>query len=563
MELEQQRARIDAFHARFNAAVAAAAAGNGGASAAPPAAAAEVDDPDQGPICSGCGSSIERSAALWCGACRCTAYCDKECQRLGWKSGGHKAACKLLARAKALPPADPARRYVVQLKLAGREGLSEWAGQLERADDADLAGVHRQMVAALAPRERVLFALEARSHMMLRFQVVPSTKRLEAHDLALFVLQAVVQPACDVPTLNMPRDAPQRPYAIWIPGDDDDIAAPRSMARPVGQLLAGAGLPTSSWYVGGGFCAEARLHSDLYDVSTQQIGDRILNSVLTVDPDYYTEDENSEDDGDEDEEDDEGVEAAAGGAAAPPPLRVLMVAGMHCFGPAGEEDDPLLKATAAALRAAGAQVEVGLYPMDSDRGRQEALARRLQGGGFEACVVLGLGSGSDFKPRTPTYPWGKGPWRDALSDWVRDGGVVVIHGERAAAAVAREFFGLSWRMEGDYYRRTDHKLNRANPLLADLAARLPSDYNVKACMLNDVPPLERIYASAPGAVSHSLVPFMAGESVDAGRTAMAAARCGGGAVAFFGDVNWEAATNAAVAGLTRRLVQACRRRAGP
>lgn len=42
-----------------------------------------------------------------------------QCQVKGWKEGGHKAACKLLARAKALPPADPDRRYVVQIKLVG------------------------------------------------------------------------------------------------------------------------------------------------------------------------------------------------------------------------------------------------------------------------------------------------------------------------------------------------------------------------------------------------------------------------------------------------------------
>lgn len=68
-------------------------------------------------------------------------------------------------------------------------------------------------------------------------------------------------------------------------------------------------------------------------------------------------------------------------------------------------------------------------------------------------MVLGLGSGDDFKPRSPTHPWGPGPWREGLAAWVRAGGAVVLHGERAAAAVARDFFGLPWTMEGDYYRR--------------------------------------------------------------------------------------------------------------
>ena len=103
--------------------------------------------------------------------------------------------------------------------------------------------------------------------------------------------------------------------------------------------------------------------------------------------------------------------------------------------------------------------------------------------------------------------------------------------------------------------RTDHVLHPDCPLLAGggLAARLPAHYNVKACMLGDVPRPQRVYATAPGARTHSLVPSMSGERVEEGRCALAAAAVGSGAVVFFGDVNWEAATLRAVAELVKQL----------
>lgn len=107
--------------------------------------------------------------------------------------------------------------------------------------------------------------------------------------------------------------------------------------------------------------------------------------------------------------------------------------------------------------------------------------------------------------------------------------------------------------------RTDHQLNQANPLLGNLASHLSPHYNVKACMLSNVPPLERVYSTVPDATTHSMVPAMAGAPVDAGRTAMAAARVGSGVVVFFGDVNWEVSTLTAVTMLTRQLVGTCRR----
>ncbi|GLI66706.1 hypothetical protein VaNZ11_010639 [Volvox africanus] len=588
MELGERRSKVDAFHARFNAKVARKASGNRVASSRPaqplPPQSFNYDEEDEDFVCGGCGTAIQHGQSLWCGACKCTAYCNIECQRVGWKRRGHKAACKLLARAKALPPADLGRNYVVQLKLVGRQGLTDWAGHLQREGQTELCSMHREMAAVLAPRERVLFALEARSHFMLKFLVVDPSKRLEAHDLALFTLQAVLEPTADVPTLNMPREAPQRPYAIWIPGGDiaDSACVDRPMARPVGQLLAGAGLTTSTWYVGGGFCAEAMLRPDVYGGGSQCRGGSLINTFVALDPDGYTEDEEDEDGDGEAKVSGSGAPHARGGggggaaaafpsaAAFPPPaafhspLRVLMIGGLHLFGPdAGEGNDPFLTATAGALRSdVGAWVDVAMYKKGKgNQPAQRALAQRLMSGDYNACVVLGLGSGDSFRPRRPTYPWGNGPWRDVLTGWVRGGGVLVLHGERAAAAVMQEFFGLPWTMDRAFYSRTDHKLNVANPLLGDLASSLPRDYNVKACMLYDVPPWERIYATALGARTHSL-PLMEGERVEPDKTALAAAQVGSGAVVFFGDVNWEPLTMATVAMLTRRLVTTCVQRAG-
>lgn len=44
-------------------------------------------------------------------------------QKLGWKELGHKRMCKLLARARALPPSSPGREYVVQLSLLNKVDL--------------------------------------------------------------------------------------------------------------------------------------------------------------------------------------------------------------------------------------------------------------------------------------------------------------------------------------------------------------------------------------------------------------------------------------------------------
>ena len=46
-------------------------------------------------------------ARLSCAACRVVFYCDATCQRDDWRDGGHKLACKAIAKAVASLPAAP------------------------------------------------------------------------------------------------------------------------------------------------------------------------------------------------------------------------------------------------------------------------------------------------------------------------------------------------------------------------------------------------------------------------------------------------------------------------
>ncbi len=72
------------------------------------------------------------------------------------------------------------------------------------------------------------------------------------------------------------------------------------------------------------------------------------------------------------------------------------------------------------------------------------LAARLTNGGYAACVIVSLGS-DGFKPNQPTAPFkDQGPWRDALVSFVRQGGILFVHGERTAAAVLQGWFGKPW-----------------------------------------------------------------------------------------------------------------------
>jgi hypothetical protein len=66
--------------------------------------------------------------------------------------------------------------------------------------------------------------------------------------------------------------------------------------------------------------------------------------------------------------------------------------------------------------------------------------------------------------------------------------------------------------------------------------------NVKACLVTNVKPEDRLYSAEDGAVTYSIVPGFGGNPVSSGQVAIALARCGAGTVSFYGDVNIEKET---------------------
>ncbi len=139
--------------------------------------------------------------------------------------------------------------------------------------------------------------------------------------------------------------------------------------------------------------------------------------------------------------------------------------------------------------------------------------------------------------------------RDALSSFARAGGVVMLNGDRSAATALCSIFGLTWRMDGDYYRRATATLQTSCAAISEKAARkLPGELNAKACMLSNVPPQAQVYALPSGAKaqSHVRAPDFDGTPLQAGMCTVALASFGSGAVGFFGDVNSEEDTISAV-----------------
>lgn len=63
----------------------------------------------------------------------------------------------------------------------------------------------------------------------------------------------------------------------------------------------------------------------------------------------------------DDESDSDGAPGTSRGASGTSPAKVLVVSGLGVFGPAGEDEDPMLAETARALREAGAQLTIAMY----------------------------------------------------------------------------------------------------------------------------------------------------------------------------------------------------------
>ena len=173
------------------------------------------------------------------------------------------------------------------------------------------------------------------------------------------------------------------------------------------------------------------------------------------------------------------------------------------------------------------------------------LQAEISSGRVSTLILIGYGSGGGPQTEKPLSQM-----RVALVAWVRAGGTLLMHGERTAATSLQDWFGLShWKMEGDFYRRCEHLLNHAHPLLPQLAAgadplasRLEDRMSVKACMLTGPTATERVYATGADAVTESPVSFMSGVPVNPFMCAVALTQLERGHVAFFGDVNAEAPT---------------------
>mmetsp|Transcript_3939 Transcript_3939/g.5448 ORF Transcript_3939/g.5448 Transcript_3939/m.5448 type:complete len:196 (-) Transcript_3939:190-777(-) len=122
-------------------------------------------------------------------------------------------------------------------------------------------------------------------------------------------------------------------------------------------------------------------------------------------------------------------------------------------------------------------------------------------------------------------------------------------GERRVMPVCRNWFGRSWEMKGDFYRRTVHNLQPSCTYLTpDTLKTLPPTVNAKACMISNVPIEEKVYSPESGAVVHSFVrlPGFAGEQIDGGLNLVAMSPFGKGRFAFIGDVNAEQSSMAVI-----------------
>eukprot|EP00803_Ostreobium_quekettii_P000487 evm.model.scf_3152.1 EVM.evm.TU.scf_3152.1 scf_3152:7070-8269(-) len=213
--------------------------------------------------------------------------------------------------------------------------------------------------------------------------------------------------------------------------------------------------------------------------------------------------------------------------------RVLILGGLGLF---PTDDDWLIRdRLLPALRGPG-------WPCDVIAFSPSSATQALRSGRYGAIVVSAIMLTDDIKSSRPFVA--DAAWRRALIDWVNAGGLLAFaagEGRPRLLKVFQNWFGKSWTMEGDFYRRTDHDLNVGRPLgwmpNRRTAERLPRRCNVKACMLSRVPVEEKVYAPAPCARTHSLVPSMAGEAIDGDMCAVAVGRVGAGALAYLGDVN--------------------------
>lgn len=58
-----------------------------------------------------CDTCVKPGARLTCAGCGCAKYCDRACQALHWKRGGHKQACAKAATTAAAKDASPPAQH--------------------------------------------------------------------------------------------------------------------------------------------------------------------------------------------------------------------------------------------------------------------------------------------------------------------------------------------------------------------------------------------------------------------------------------------------------------------
>jgi hypothetical protein len=198
-----------------------------------------------------------------------------------------------------------------------------------------------------------------------------------------------------------------------------------------------------------------------------------------------------------------------------------------------------------ALAAAARQLRGAFVALARDARDAAPLLAALRGA--TCVVVLSADAGGEaYLARR------EAPLRDALREWTRAGGTLCWHGERDAVALLQWLVPevtQPWTMEGDFYRRCDaERCSSCVALPPAVLRRLPRAINAKACMLSNVPQEHRLYAPAAGATAQSLVQAKGfnGTAIQAGMCTIAAAPFGQGRIVFFGDVNAEPETCAAL-----------------
>jgi hypothetical protein len=181
-------------------------------------------------------------------------------------------------------------------------------------------------------------------------------------------------------------------------------------------------------------------------------------------------------------------------------------------------------------------------PRDTVQVQPDAIHRLdplLSSGLLKTLIIIAYGSGGDAHAETLLYKR-----RDALLNWVRGGGCLILHGERHISLLLRHC-ELPWQM-GAYTREThllaskDNGVVLANPSLA----RLTPTISVKATLLTDVNPAHRLYVGPPQGRQNS-DPQSCAALVSIGR----------GHLAYFGDVNAEEPTLAAIQLLSELSVE--------